>query len=94
MSPGNIGVANADVRDLLPDTFDIADFGLTTKLSFGTDLASDLLDFSSEDGQLVNHTVDSVDEIKYLSGNRNARDLLRQVTLGHRTDSQRNRPHL
>lgn len=79
------GDVTADVRDLLPDTLDVADFGLATKLAFGTDFACDLLDFGSEDGQLVNHTVDSVDEIENLSGDGYASDLLRQVALCDRT---------
>ena len=77
--------ARADVRNLLPDTLDVANLGLTTELSFGTDFSGDLLDFGREDGQLVNHAVDSVDEIKDLSRYRHARDLLRQVTLRDRT---------
>ena len=76
---------DGNVRNFLPDTLDVADFGLTTQLSFGTDFTRDLLDFRGEDGQLVNHAVDGVDEIEDLSRDRHARDLLRQVSLGDST---------
>ena len=78
-------VRQKNLRDILPDTLDIANFGLSTKLAFGSDFSGDLLDFGGEDGQLVDHTVDSVDEIEDLSRDRYASDLLRQITLCDRT---------
>ena len=72
-----------DLRDLLPDTLDVADFCLTTKLTLGTDLSGNFLHLSGENGQLVDHAVDGVDEIEYLSRDWYARDLLRQIALRH-----------
>ena len=72
-----------NIRDLLPDTLDVPDFSLTAQLALGSDLARDLLDLGREDGQLVDHAVDGVDEIEDLSRDRDAGDLLRQVALRH-----------
>ena len=74
-----------NLRDLLPDTLDVADLSLTTKLTLGTDFTSDLLDLGGEDGQLVNHAVDGVHEVEDFSRDWYARDLLRQVAFRHST---------
>ena len=36
------------IRDLLPDTLNVADLGLSTDLAFGADLTSNLLHLSSD----------------------------------------------
>ena len=69
-----------NVRDFLPDTFDVSDFGLTTQFTFRTNFSSDLLHFGCEGSELLNHSVDGVDEIQHLSGNADARHLGREVT--------------
>ena len=72
--------AAMNIRDLLPYTLDVADLGLDTQLAVGTDLTSDLLDLSGKDRQLVNHSVDGVDQRQHLSGDRDTCDLAGQVT--------------
>ena len=37
-----------NIRDLLPDTLDVTNFGLNSELAFRSDLASDLLDLLRE----------------------------------------------
>ena len=56
-----------DLRDLLPDTFDVTNFGLTTQFTFRSDFPCDLLHLSGECGELVNHTIDGVHQIQHLS---------------------------
>ena len=73
-------VRQKNLRDILPDTLDIADFGLSTKLAFGSDFSGDLLDFGGENSQLVDHRVDGVDQVKHLSRDRDTGDLAGQVT--------------
>ena len=70
-----------DVRDLLPDTLDVADLGLAAQLALGSDLTRDLLDLGREDGQLVDHAVDGVHEVEDLARDRDTGDLLRQIAL-------------
>ena len=42
-------------RNLLPDTLEVASFGLDSKLAFRCDLASNPLDLLRENSQLTNH---------------------------------------
>ena len=69
-----------DARNLLPYTLYVADFGLDTELAFRSDLTRDFLYLRGEDGQLVNHVVDSVDQAQHLSGNGDTGNLLVQVS--------------
>ncbi len=69
-----------DARNLLPYTLYVADFGLYTELAFRSDLTRDFLHLRGEDGQLVDHVVDSVDQAQHLSGNGDTSDLLVQVS--------------
>lgn len=55
------------LRDLLPCPFNILDFSLYSQLSFCSDFSGDSCHFRSENGQLVNHIIDGVDQIENLS---------------------------
>jgi hypothetical protein len=52
-----------DVRDLLPDTLHILHLSLDTQLPLRPDFVYDLLDLLGENGELVDHVVNRVDEV-------------------------------
>src|SRR5262249_16341787 len=77
-------VAGHDVdafRQILPNTADVTNLGLTAELTFGADLACDPGDFRSETAQLIDHGVDRVFELDHL---RRPVDInfLRQIAVG------------
>lgn len=53
-------------RDLLPCSFNIADFGLYSQFTLCSHFSSYTSDFCGEDRQLVNHIVDSIDQVQNL----------------------------
>ena len=67
-------------RNFLPCSFDILHLGLNTQLSLGSDLPSHTSDFCGKDGELINHVVDSIDEIQDFSRHLDAHDFLREIT--------------
>jgi len=69
-------------RYLLPRPLDVLDFRLHTQLSFRSYLPGDSRDFCRKDGQLINHIIDSVDQVENLSRHLDTDDLLCQVTTG------------
>ena len=69
-----------NLRDLLPDTFDVTNFGLTTQFTFRSDFPCDLLHLSGECSKLVNHTIDGVHQIQHLSGDTDTDHLLGEIT--------------
>jgi hypothetical protein len=66
----------------LLNTLDVADFSLDTRFTLRSDFARNLLDFLGEDGQLVNHVVDGIDERQHFSGDGDTGNLLGQVSAG------------
>src|SRR5213078_1898138 len=71
------------VGQVAPGTGDALDLRLTAELAFGTHLAGHPGDLVGERGQLVDHRVDGVLQLQDLAAGVH-RDLLRQVTPGHR----------
>jgi hypothetical protein len=51
-----------DVRDFLPDTLDVTDLGLNTEFALCANFPRYFLHLGGENGELVNHVVDCVDE--------------------------------
>jgi hypothetical protein len=68
------------IRDLLPCSLDIAHFGLYSQFPFRTHFSGYTSDLGGKDRQLVNHIVDSIDQIQDLSRYLDTDDLLGQVT--------------
>src|SRR5262249_260950 len=66
---------------ILPNTADVTNLGLTAELSFGADLACDPGDFRSETAQLIDHGVDRVFELENLAG-QGVGNVLRQIAVG------------
>ena len=77
---GSVRRTDFDLRDLLPDTFDVTNFGLTTQFTFRSDFPCDLLHLGGECSELVNHTIDGVNQIQHLSGDTDTDHLLGEVT--------------
>ena len=71
-----------NLRDLLPCSFDIANFGLYSQFTLRSHFSSYTSDLCGEDRQLVNHIVDSIDQIQNLSRYLDTDDLLGQITSG------------
>jgi len=53
-------------RDLLPCSFNIANFGLYSQFTLCSHFSSYTSDFCGEDRQLVNHVIDSIDQVQNL----------------------------
>ena len=74
-----------NLRDFLPDTLHIPNLSLDTELPFSSDLASDLLDFVCEDGELVNHVIDGVDQAQHFSRHTDTDYLLGEISPSDRS---------
>jgi hypothetical protein len=74
------GIGSNNLRDLLPCSFDIADFGLYSQFTLSTHFSGYSSDLSGEDRQLVNHVIDGINQIQDLSRNLDTDHLLGQVT--------------
>jgi hypothetical protein len=59
------------------------DSSLNAQSTLGSDFPCDPCDFGGKDGELVHHSVDSVDEIQNFTSNVNSFDLGRQVSDRH-----------
>lgn len=75
-------VNDGGVRDLLPNPLNVSDFSLDTQFPLSADFSGHLLDFGGEYRQLVDHTIDGVDEIQDFSEHWHAHDFLSQVSSG------------
>jgi hypothetical protein len=71
-----------NLRDLLPCSFNITDFGLYSQFPLRSHFSGYTSDLCSEDRQLVNHIIDSIDQIQNLSRYLDTDDLLGQITSG------------
>src|SRR5262249_55788664 len=67
-------------RQILPNTADVTNLGLTAELTFGADLACDPGDFRSETAQLIDHGVDRVFELENLAAHVDS-NFLRQIAV-------------
>ncbi len=81
------------VRQVLPRTRGATDDRLATEVALRADLAGDARDFVGEGGELVDHRVDGLLELKDLAP-RGDVDLLRQIALGNRCRHLRDVAHL
>ena len=68
------------MRDFLPGSLDIADFGLYSQFTLCAHFSSYTSDLRGENRQLVNHIIDSIDQVQNLSRDLHTDDLLGQVT--------------
>jgi len=71
-----------NLRDLLPCSLDIANFGLYSQFTLRSHFSGYTSDLGGEDRQLVNHIIDSVDQIQNLSRYLHTDDFLSQITSG------------
>jgi hypothetical protein len=69
-----------NLRDLLPCSFDIANFGLYSQFTLRSHFSGYTSDLRGEDRQLVNHIIDSIDQIQNLSRYLDTDDFLCQIT--------------
>jgi hypothetical protein len=69
-----------NLRDLLPCSFDVANFGLYSQFTLRSHFSGYTSDLCSEDRQLVNHIIDSIDQIQNLSRYLDTDNFLSQIT--------------
>jgi hypothetical protein len=82
------------VRDLLPCSLHVLHLRLHTKRTLHTDLTRDFGDLGGEDGELVDHVVDLVDEVENLALDEHSLDLLREVSASNSGSSNGDGSHL
>ena len=69
-----------NLRDLLPCSLDITNFGLYSQFTLRSHFSGYTSDLCGEDRQLVNHIINSVDQIQNLSRYLDTDDFLGQIT--------------
>ena len=67
-------------RYLLPGPFDVLHLGLDSQLAFRAHFASDTSHLSREDGELVYHIVDCVDQVQDFARHFDSNHLLGEVS--------------
>jgi len=83
------GCGGSSSRDLLPCSFNIANFGLYSQFTLRSHFSGYTGDFCGEDSQLVNHIIDGIYQIQDFSRHFDAHNLLGQITSGYsRLDDQ------